>query len=137
MGCYDKCLEILRFYWGGMVKAGADTFWECYDPADAWASPYGDVRTNSFCHARSCTPTILLRTQLFDKMNGMAVGKITLRELDNDWVKQSASDSSSQIWSEERLEVYWLQSCTSEMYSFMYIRQGIFHTSFLLSSPSP
>jgi hypothetical protein len=45
-----------------MAQAGADTFWEVYNPADSLASPYGDVHLNSFCHAWSCTPAYLLRT---------------------------------------------------------------------------
>ncbi|KAM0438447.1 hypothetical protein ACHAPT_001196 [Fusarium lateritium] len=88
-GCYEECLEILRSYWGGMVKAGADTFWECYDPADATTSPYGDVRMNSFCHAWSCTPTLLLRNQLLNEARGKVAGKMTMRELDTDTIRQS------------------------------------------------
>ena len=45
-----------------MVKAGADTFWEVYDPSNADLSPYGSVLVNSYCHAWSCTPAYLLRT---------------------------------------------------------------------------
>ncbi|KAG5759480.1 hypothetical protein H9Q72_012400 [Fusarium xylarioides] len=42
LGCYDECVDLIKSYWGGMVKAGADTFWECYDSDDCMASPYGD-----------------------------------------------------------------------------------------------
>ncbi|KAI8654486.1 Bac-rhamnosid6H domain-containing protein [Fusarium keratoplasticum] len=92
-GCYEKCLEIIRSYWGGMVKAGADTFWECYDPSDARTSPYGDVRMNSFCHAWSCTPTLLLRNQLLNDASGKVSGKMTMRELDSDMVKRAIGTS--------------------------------------------
>ncbi|KAG4292412.1 hypothetical protein FPRO06_13665 [Fusarium proliferatum] len=48
-GCYDECVDLIKSYWGGMVTAGADTFWECYDAQDCMASPYGDI----FCGRRS------------------------------------------------------------------------------------
>lgn len=89
VGCHSKCLEIIRSYWGGMVKAGADTFWECFDPSDALASPYGDVRMNSFCHAWSCTPTVLLRNQLLNEAGGRVAGRMAMRELDSARVKRA------------------------------------------------
>ncbi|MDP9077844.1 MAG: glycoside hydrolase [Bacteroidota bacterium] len=48
-------------YWGGMVKKGADTFWEVYDPADEFKSPYNFFPVNSYCHAWSCTPVYFIR----------------------------------------------------------------------------
>ena len=54
--------QLVEAYWGGMVKAGADTFWEVYDPSNAGLSPYGSVLVNSYCHAWSCTPAYLLRS---------------------------------------------------------------------------
>jgi len=60
-GLTAEALELIRGYWGGMVAAGADTFWEVYDPKNALLSPYGNVLTNSYCHAWSCTPAYLLR----------------------------------------------------------------------------
>ncbi|MFD2871586.1 glycoside hydrolase [Mucilaginibacter ximonensis] len=48
-------------YWGAMVKKGADTFWEVYDPADEFKSPYGFFPVNSYCHAWSCTPVYFIR----------------------------------------------------------------------------
>lgn len=47
-------------YWGGMVRCGADTFWELYDPDDS-VSPYGGKTVNSYCHAWSCTPSYFIR----------------------------------------------------------------------------
>ncbi|KAH0422590.1 hypothetical protein CcaCcLH18_12723 [Colletotrichum camelliae] len=87
VGCYDKCIEIMTEYWGGMVKAGADTFWECYNPADPKASPYGDVRNNSFCHAWSCTPTYLLRGKLKDFVGVKGTKPVTMGGLDDSWVQ--------------------------------------------------
>ena len=55
-------LDLIESYWGGMVDRGADTFWEVYSPTDSLSSPYGDVHMNSFCHAWSCTPALLLRS---------------------------------------------------------------------------
>ncbi|KAK4956667.1 hypothetical protein LTR10_006194 [Elasticomyces elasticus] len=66
VGAERECLEMLKSYWGGMVRAGADTFWECFDPDDPQASPYGDYHNNSYCHAWSCTPSYLLRGVLKD-----------------------------------------------------------------------
>jgi hypothetical protein len=54
--------KMLEDYWGGMVAAGADTFWEVYDPAQPLSSPYGDIHINSYCHAWSCTPSYFLRS---------------------------------------------------------------------------
>jgi hypothetical protein len=60
-GMKQQAVGLIEKYWGGMVRAGADTFWEVYSPTDSLASPYGDVHINSFCHAWSCTPAYLLR----------------------------------------------------------------------------
>jgi len=57
----QQALALLKEYWGGMVTAGADTFWEVYDPEHPLSSPYGDIHINSYCHAWSCTPTYFLR----------------------------------------------------------------------------
>ncbi len=63
-GGEKQCLKLMREYWGGMATAGADTFWECFDPNDSRRTPYGDVHNNSYCHAWSCTPSYLLRVVL-------------------------------------------------------------------------
>jgi len=60
-GLRAEALDLIRSYWGGMVEAGADTFWEVYDPWNALLSPYDNVLINSYCHAWSCTPTYLVR----------------------------------------------------------------------------
>jgi hypothetical protein len=63
-GLRKEARTLLESYWGGMVAAGADTFWEIYDPAQPLHSPYGDIHINSYCHAWSCTPSYLLRSGL-------------------------------------------------------------------------
>lgn len=39
VGRREKALEVLRNYWGGMLEAGADTFWELYNPENPDESP--------------------------------------------------------------------------------------------------
>ncbi|SDN88744.1 family 78 glycoside hydrolase catalytic domain [Alkalicoccus daliensis] len=60
-GELEEALAHMRWYWGGMLEDGADTFWELYQPEDKTFSPYGNFLINSYCHAWSCTPTYLLR----------------------------------------------------------------------------
>jgi alpha-L-rhamnosidase len=57
----DLAIAQLKAYWGEMIKDGADTFWELYDPENKSFSPYGSYLINSYCHAWSCTPTYLIR----------------------------------------------------------------------------
>ena len=54
--------QLVEAYRGGMMRAGAHTLREVYDPSNAGLSPYGDMQVNSHCHAWSCTPPYLLRT---------------------------------------------------------------------------
>lgn len=60
-GKKDLALKQMKAYWGQMVKEGADTFWELYNPEDKSYSPYGSNLINSYCHAWSCTPTYYIR----------------------------------------------------------------------------
>lgn len=60
-GLKAEAKEAVTTYWGGMVKKGADTFWEVYDPADEFKSPYNFFQVNSYCHAWSCTPVYFIR----------------------------------------------------------------------------
>ena len=60
-GLKAEAKEALTSYWGGMVKKGADTFWEVYDPNDELKSPYNFFPVNSYCHAWSCTPVYFIR----------------------------------------------------------------------------
>lgn len=59
-GMKEEARHYLTNYWGGMVKKGADTFWEAYDPDDDFISPYGFFPVNSYCHAWSCTPVYFI-----------------------------------------------------------------------------
>ena len=60
-GKKDQAMKYMKYYWGGMINHGADTFWELYNPENPAESPYGSSIVNSYCHAWSCTPTYLLR----------------------------------------------------------------------------
>ncbi len=60
-GMHSEAKEYLVDYWGGMVKKGADTFWEVYDPDNDYLSPYNFYPVNSYCHAWSCTPVYFIR----------------------------------------------------------------------------
>ena len=59
-GMEREARRLLTDYWGGMVRCGADTFWEVYDPNDDTFSPYGFHPINSYCHAWSCTPVYFI-----------------------------------------------------------------------------
>ena len=59
-GLKEQAGSHMRAYWGSMLDAGADTFWETWDPKDPDASPYGGAVINSYCHAWSCTPAFLI-----------------------------------------------------------------------------
>lgn len=61
VGLYTEAEEYIKRIWGGMVKLGADTFFEAYVPTDPDFSPYDDRKVNSMCHAWSCTPTYFIR----------------------------------------------------------------------------
>ena len=63
-GLTEWAVSIMKDYWGGMLREGADTFWELYDPGDRFASPYGSRAVNSFCHAWSSTPAYFIRKYL-------------------------------------------------------------------------
>lgn len=60
-GMDREAKDALIEYWGGMVNKGADTFWEAYNPANDFMSPYGFHPMNSYCHAWSCTPVYFIR----------------------------------------------------------------------------
>ncbi|MEH4659151.1 sugar hydrolase [Phytobacter diazotrophicus] len=60
-GLQQQAVTEIKAYWGAMVKYGADTFWELYDPQRPEYSPYGSKIINSYCHAWSCTPAWFIR----------------------------------------------------------------------------
>lgn len=58
---HDKVISIIEVYWGGMIKLGATTFWELFDPTasnhlEMYNRPYG----KSLCHAWSASPIYIL-----------------------------------------------------------------------------
>lgn len=57
-----KVLDFVKSYWGGMLKLGATTFWETYDPKlpsnehyEMYKRPFG----KSLCHAWGANPVYL------------------------------------------------------------------------------
>lgn len=56
----QEARDYLIDYWGGMVRKGADTYWEAYDPKDDCISPYRFHPLNSSCHAWGCTPVYFI-----------------------------------------------------------------------------
>ncbi len=60
-GMYEEARSYVDSYWGGMVRLGADTFWEYYVPDNQMFSSYnGYTLLNSYCHAWSCTPVYFI-----------------------------------------------------------------------------
>ena len=56
-GMNSEAKKYVEDYWGGMVRLGADTFWEYYVPDNHLFSSYnGYTLLNSYCHAWTCTP---------------------------------------------------------------------------------
>jgi alpha-L-rhamnosidase len=56
-------LNQIKDYWGGMLKMGATSFWEEYDPAKSGAevyAMYGRPFGKSLCHAWGASPIYLL-----------------------------------------------------------------------------
>ncbi len=62
IGAEEQALNFVRAYWGGMLKLGATSFWETYDPeqkGDAHYSMYGRPFGKSLCHAWGANPVYL------------------------------------------------------------------------------
>jgi len=63
MGMQAQVTEEIRSYWGGMLREGATSFWEKYNPEDRGAqhlSMYGRPYGKSLCHAWGASPVYLL-----------------------------------------------------------------------------
>lgn len=63
MGEHRRVMHEMKAYWGGMLREGATTFWEKYNPEDhgrehltMYGRPYG----KSLCHAWGAAPLYLL-----------------------------------------------------------------------------
>ncbi len=63
MGRQSQVLGEMKDYWGGMIREGATSFWEKYNPTDHGAehlSMYGRPYGKSLCHAWGASPIYLL-----------------------------------------------------------------------------
>ena len=62
-GLQKQVLKEMKDYWGGMLKEGATSFWEKYNPEDSGAqhlAMYGRPYGKSLCHAWGASPIYLL-----------------------------------------------------------------------------
>ncbi len=63
MGEHDAVTREIKDYWGGMLKLGATSFWEKYNPDDSGSehyAMYGRPFGKSLCHAWGASPIYLL-----------------------------------------------------------------------------
>lgn len=63
MGLQAQVINEIRSYWGGMIKEGATSFWEKYNPEDKGVqhlTMYGRPYGKSLCHAWGASPIYLL-----------------------------------------------------------------------------
>lgn len=63
MGLQEKVLTEMLAYWGGMVREGATSFWEKYNPSDQGVqhlAMYGRPYGKSLCHAWGASPIYLI-----------------------------------------------------------------------------
>ena len=63
IGQQNHVLKEIKDYWGGMLRLGATSFWETYDPAESGAQHYamsGRPFGKSLCHAWGASPVYLL-----------------------------------------------------------------------------
>lgn len=68
-GMTEEAVKYIKLYWGGMLKDGADCFYEFYNPKEKQLSPYGSKVIDSYCHAWSGTPSYFIR-HYFGKNSG-------------------------------------------------------------------
>ncbi len=63
MGEQKQVMKEMKDYWGGMIREGATTFWEKYNPTDKGAqhlAMYGRPYGKSLCHAWGASPIYLI-----------------------------------------------------------------------------
>lgn len=62
-GEHQRVLQEMKAYWGGMLREGATTFWEKYNPEERGTehlAMYGRPYGKSLCHAWGASPIYLL-----------------------------------------------------------------------------
>ena len=63
MGMQTEVLKEIKAYWGGMLREGATSFWEKYNPEESGTqhlAMYGRPYGKSLCHAWGASPIYLL-----------------------------------------------------------------------------
>ena len=63
MGLQERVLPEMKAYWGGMLREGATTFWEKYNPEEKGAehlAMYGRPYGKSLCHAWGASPLYII-----------------------------------------------------------------------------
>jgi len=63
LGEQKAVMKEMKAYWGGMIREGATTFWEKYNPKDTGVqhlAMYGRPYGKSLCHAWGASPIYLL-----------------------------------------------------------------------------
>ena len=63
LGEQDAVMKEMKAYWGGMLKEGATSFWEKYNPEETGTqhlAMYGRPYGKSLCHAWGASPIYLL-----------------------------------------------------------------------------
>ena len=63
MGLQARVLAEMKSYWGGMLRLGATTFWEKYNPEEQGAehlAMYGRPYGKSLCHAWGASPIYII-----------------------------------------------------------------------------
>ena len=63
LGEQESVMKEMKAYWGGMLKEGATSFWEKYNPEETGTrhlAMYGRPYGKSLCHAWGASPIYLL-----------------------------------------------------------------------------
>ena len=63
LGLQERVMKEMKSYWGDMLRLGATSFWELYNPEDTGVghyAMYGRAYGKSLCHAWGASPVYLL-----------------------------------------------------------------------------
>ena len=96
IGLNNEALNLIRSCWGGMLKRGATTWWETFDPN--W--PQDEICPDSLCHAWSGAPTYFLPAEVLGVKPSMPNSSIVViqpRIGDLEWAKGQIKTHSSEI----------------------------------------